>query len=225
MTQPSALPIDDIVASYESGQNTVQLGAKYDVSSRTIRKHLLRAGVVMRPPHRGSELRYDDAWIDDVVKAYLGGETMDVIAVRLGVGRGTVWRALTARAVTVRPHGLRASTVTVPSNPVHLGYLAGLLDGEGNLQMRLRNVGRIGGKMAIYSTTAEVMDWLIANVGGKVRWDHKRTERNGWKPIGIWEVYRARDVAMLLEALLPHLIIKRETALTIITSIREKVDA
>lgn len=96
---------------------------------------------------------------------------------------------------------------------IRLGYLCGLFDGEWNLQIRHKHAGRsVACKMDIYSTTPEIMQWLVRNIGGTARFDTKRTKTKGWLPIGIWSLYRAQDVAALLKAMLPHLIIKRKSA-------------
>jgi hypothetical protein len=65
------------------------------------------------------------------------------------------------------------------------------------------------------------MEWLATTVGGTVRWDRKRTTRDGSLPCGIWELYRARDVALVLSAVLPYLIIKRDAAQTAIALFAE----
>lgn len=111
----------------------------------------------------------------------------------------------------MHPPGLRSRTVNIPSDPVALGYLCGLLDGEGNLQLT-KGAKSVGCKMAIYSTTPAIMQWLLKHIGGVVRYDTARTVRKGWLPIGIWSVYRAQDVAALLSAMLPHLIVKKAAA-------------
>ena len=94
-----------------------------------------------------------------------------------------------------------------------LGYIAGLLDGEGNIQWRRRSDRQHSAVVSIYSTTTELIDWLAVTMrGGRVRWDSNRTVRHGWKPIGSWQVSRVRDVQAVLSALDGLLIIKRDLA-------------
>ena len=200
----------EAVRLYLEGWNTVQLAARYGVAPGSVRKALLHRGVPMRPPHRGSKPTLTAAQRAEAVERYVAGQTQEEVGAILGIARGSVQRALVAAGVRMRPHGLRGQTITVPTDPAVLGYIAGMFDGECNLYMRKE--ASIGVRVAIYSTTAEVIDWFAAQVGGNVRWDHNRTRRRGWKPIGSWEVYRARDAHALLTALLPYLIIKRDVA-------------
>lgn len=195
---------------YLGGATSTQLAAKYDMTHAAVCRRLRRAGVAIRPARRRTiyDKREQAA---SMVAAYRAGEPMALIGARLGVGRSTVCRAIRSAGATTRPHGLRRRTVSVPTG-IELGYLAGLFDGEGNLQMRYKAAGSLACKIAIYSTTTGVMEWLTRNVGGVVRWDHARTRRRGWLPIGSWCIYRAQDVAILLLAMLPHLIVKRDAA-------------
>lgn len=133
------------------------------------------------------------------------------IATAIGVSHSTVQRTLSAAGVKTRPYGLRRATVRIPTDAAKLGYLAGLLDGEGSIQIRSKHSGRsVACKIAIYSTTRGVMDWLLAEIGGVVLWDEARMKRRGWKPIGAWCLYRARDVSAVLEAIAPLLIVKAD---------------
>lgn len=159
----------------------------------------------------GSERTYGPEVSARLVEMYESGMTQPEIVRATGISRGTVLRRLHEANVDLRTKNLRPQTVRIPDDPAKIGYLAGLLDGEGNLQLRVRDGCSIGGKLAIYSTTPGVIEWLIENVGGHARWDHAR-EKHGWKPIGIWELYRAVDVALLLTALEPLLIVKRDAA-------------
>jgi transposase-like protein len=205
----------ELAAEYESGLTMAELAKKYGVCPRAIMKRLRKAGVVGRPARRRTI--YDRESVKaEVVRMYESGKAMSDVASQLGVGRATVWRTLRVAGVKPRPQGLRQPTTRIPESPVALGYFAGLLDGEGNLQMRgkprTNGTDTIGCKMAIYSTTPAVMDWLHKAIGGSVRWERKRAERKGWLPIGIWEVCRAWDIALLLHAVLPHLLIKKAVA-------------
>jgi hypothetical protein len=209
-------PTDELAAEYESGATSVELAGKYGMTHAAVVRRLRRAGTPIRPARRRTI--YDDVAITSaIVEAYESGQPMAEIADRMMIGRGTVQRAIAASGTKARPHGLRRQSVSVPVDRADLGWLAGMFDGEGNLQLRKPDAdGSMACKLAIYSTTPEVMDWLSEKVGGTVRWDHKRTELRGWKPIGIWEVYRAQDVAVLLRAMLPHLVIKRPRAIEVL---------
>lgn len=155
-------------------------------------------------------------------RAAKSGESLQSIASRMQVGFGTVQRCLNAAGIKKRPHGLRKRTIgDLPSDPGIIGYFSGLLDGEGNIQFK-PNKGKISYKLQIYNTHKGIMQWLLENIGGSVRWDYKRVERNGWKPCGIWSLYRAQDLYVILQWCFNHLVVKKDTANTLIQMLQAK---
>jgi hypothetical protein len=213
MTRPkSDILTPNLATEYLDGSTTTELGIKYGLHHAAISRRLEKAGVKRRKAQRRTVYDREEAR-QDMAYAYAHGEPVNAIAKRLSIGRSTVLRALHAASMPLRPKNLRAQTITMPSDPSVLGYIAGMFDGEGNLQFRTKHSGRsVTCKVSIYSTTPEVISWFVAQMGGKTLWDYKRQERKGWKPMGVWTVYRAQDVAAFLEAVLPFLIIKRNVA-------------
>jgi Helix-turn-helix domain len=205
-------PTDVLAAEYAAGATSTDLAAKYGMHHVAIIGRLRRAGHPIREARRRS-LGDDAERTRAIAEAYQrGDETMLDIARRLGTSPSTVQRALQSAGVKTRPHGLRRRSVRVPTDAAKLGYFAGLLDGEGNVQFRSKRDGSASCRMHIYSTTPGIMRWLLREIGGTVRYDTKRTEQKGWLPIGIWSVYRARDVTALLRAAFDLLIVKRAVA-------------
>lgn len=204
------IDVEEAAVLYRRGETTVTLGKRYDVTPSAINAALRRNGVAIRQPHRGSLPKGGKTMTDAIVAAYVRGDPPERIAGRLGLSPQTIRRRLQANGVTLRPGRLQPPTVSVPTDSAQLGYFAGLLDGEGHIHIRQRNGRNPGGKLAIYSTTTGVMTWLQDNIGGRVRWVDRSSQ--GWKLIGVWEIYRAYDVALLLQAALPLLIVKREKA-------------
>lgn len=205
-------PTPQLIEEYQAGATTPELGAKYGMHHSAVQGRLKRAGVALRAA-RARALFDEVDRTDAAVRMYThDGLSIATIAQKLGTSRSTVQRALSTRGVATRPNGLRDATITVPTDTAVLAYMAGLFDGEGNLQFKERH-GTLGCKMAVYSTTSDVMNWVRGRFGGSLRWDSSRTKKYGHKPIGIWELYRAQDVGRLLAALLPYLIIKRAAAL------------
>lgn len=206
-------------AEYCAGATTVELGEKHGMSPTAVNGRLRRAGIAIRPARKRCVA---DSSISEIASAYQNGVSVTDIVTRYGGSRSSIVRGLKEFGVTMHPHGLRTRTVRIPVNPIFMGYLCGLFDGEGNLQIRAKHDGKsVACRMQIYSTTPAIMQWLTKHVGGTSRFDTKRTERKGWLPIGVWSLYRAQDVAALLKAMLPHLIIKKavtEHALTIFGS-------
>ena len=149
----------------------------------------------------------------ELVTRYRDGTTIEALAEHFGVGSATVWRHLRAAEEPIRRRGgsRKPLSVSLPTDPGALGYIAGMIDGEGTIYQRGRDNGGFSARVSIYSTTEAVIEWLH-QWGGHVRWDHTRVVKHGWKPMGSWEVSRAADVAAVIRATLPYLIIKRDLA-------------
>lgn len=211
----------EIVEDYEKGTPSPIIAKKHGVSTHVVLRILRSAGVEIRSKG-GTKKIYDKGWTQTFVDAYLSGESIQSIAKRMQVGFGTVQRGLNSVGVKKRPNGLRSRTLkSLPSDPGIIGYFAGLLDGEGNIQFKPYK-DRINYKLAIYNTHHGVMQWLTENIGGSVRWDHKRTKRNGWKPCGIWSLYRAQDLYAIVQWCYSYLIVKKDTVTTLIDLLRAK---
>ena len=161
------------------------------------------------------------SFTDKIVTAYKSGQTMRGIADHLEIGQGSVWRTLRAQGIKSRPHGLRQKTVEMPSDPGLIGYVAGLFDADGNVQFRNKHGTSIGCKVSIYNTNRDLIEWLGDLMGGNMLWDTKRTERHGWKPMGSWTLYRARDVATFLKATRPFIIVKRDVMEAVLAMLDE----
>lgn len=92
---------DEIVAlvgEYEGGATVRSLGRRFSVHEQTVRAHLRRAGVVLRPVRAltaEQEL--------EVVRLYVDQQlTLDQVGDKLGVGAATVRKVLVRRGVERR---------------------------------------------------------------------------------------------------------------------------
>lgn len=92
--------VDDIVAKYESGINTHQLGNEYGVCKDTISTILTSNGVELR--NSGSPM--SDAWnfADDIVAKYESGMTTNQLGNEYGVNDKTIGRILRTNGVELR---------------------------------------------------------------------------------------------------------------------------
>ena len=102
-----------------------------------------------------------------------------------------------------------------------LAYFAGILDGEGNVEVHYRHHNTIGTRLTISNTSLEVMNWLLGNFDGTVY--ARRSENSSRKTIYNWRISgeKARD---LLKLVLPYLVIKVEQAKLVLRfwELREK---
>ncbi len=114
---------------------------------------------------------------------------------------------------------ITAQTITVPTNLLALGYLAGLVDGEGTIGT-IAPTKRRGetARIAVYNNNTDVMAWLCRIVGGASR----LSDRRGRVPGYTWQIAAVRDVYVLCKALLPCLIIKRANAQSVIDFLETK---
>jgi hypothetical protein len=111
--------------------------------------------------------------------------------------------------------------LVLPTDPGEIGYLAGLLDGEGTLTVRRNGAG---GKwktheVVIFNNDFRLMDWL-AGMGGTIYRRENRATSLGRATQFAWQVRRQADVIVLLETLLPYLKIKRAKAISLLDSLK-----
>jgi len=109
------------------------------------------------------------------------------------------------------------SSALKPLTEIEKAYLAGLVDGEGclNISVRQSEAGHspfISCRLFVAGTYAPLADWLLNHVGGHVNWVVRSKPRVGWKSEFIWKVGGLAALE-LAELLLPYLVVKRQQAL------------
>lgn len=91
---------------------------------------------------------------------------------------------------------------------IELGYLAGMLDGEGTIS--ILSIGSPPShtvRVSMGNTDRAALDRIAQEWGGKVTlWDDKREQR-GWKTMFFWYITGMKAIE-LLEIVGPHLTIK-----------------
>ena len=90
-------------------------------------------------------------------------------------------------------------------------YVAGIIDGEGCLQLRQRSV-----RITVGNTSPELIDWLH-RFGGFVT---GYANPAGRKPSLVWSVSNRWDCIAVLEATIPYLVIKKARAEEILILLR-----
>jgi len=105
---------------------------------------------------------------------------------------------------------LKPLTIKLPKDKV--GYLAGLIDGEGSITLSHHHTWwQI--KVRIFNTSPELMNFLKETFGGIV-YTQKQLNKaiKATKTYYVWEVKGKRNVKALLEAVIPFLVIKKKQA-------------
>lgn len=87
--------------------------------------------------------------------------------------------------------------------PAELGYLAGIMDGEGSFVTKT-NTNNFGLRVAM--TDGCVIDWLHVHFAGFVTKAGKTVTGN---QMWVWALHRQTDLAYLLPLLSPHIVCKK----------------
>lgn len=103
------------------------------------------------------------------------------------------------------PRKLAAETFPGPTE-AEIGYIAGMIDGEGSILVYQRWV-----TVTVANTDRPLMDWLAAR-GGRIAVRHKPGNGNHRRQVYSWDVSKKLDVLNLLQQVLPYLIVKRDKA-------------
>lgn len=136
-----------------------------------------------------------------------------------------VGEALECDMITVRNHlinigiprresmKLLKNRLKLSEKQTDLAYLAGLIDGEGNIN--LMRYGKRRGKhcpsVIIVNTNKKVMCWICKATG--ICPIYHSSMKNRRKPLLKWDCRRALEVLELLQAVVPYLVIKEDIAL------------
>ena len=94
-----------------------------------------------------------------------------------------------------------------------LSYIAGILDGEGSIELKMQRKGTLDLTVHIFNSDWPLFEWIETHFGGKTYDIHRRarTEKPQWKPVYNWNIggQRGRDFLLSVS---PNLLIKRPQA-------------
>jgi len=118
-------------------------------------------------------------------------------------------------------------SIVVTDDKVKWSYLAGIVDGEGsvNLSAYVRNEGRDKGRMrysfnlCVVNTDLKLMRWLISTFGG-VYYTKGNGGNEKWKISYLWRPKGRRNIERVLLGILPYQVIKQEQSLLALEWIR-----
>lgn len=101
---------------------------------------------------------------------------------------------------------------------IELGYLAGIIDGEGciNMATARRNSGKTDtfARVAVEMTDPQVIEWLANLFGGYVI--RARDRGVGRKPTYRWQLTKSADILSFCRMIEPHLKVKGPQARKVI---------
>src|SRR3990167_1533584 len=90
----------------------------------------------------------------------------------------------------------------------HLAYLAGIVDGEGSIELVLFKKTTLNLRLHVYNSDRPLFDWIEAHFGGKTYDIHRkaRVEKPQWAPVYSWQLQGQR-ACDLLSLLLPFMVV------------------
>jgi len=177
------------------------------------RKRCPRCGLILPKGGKHECRAVPDEVKARIVELYNRGHSTTKIASSLGISTAVVYRALREAGITLR--NTWDTEIRIPDSKEDLAYIAGILDGEGSIQVRLlerrgSKWNRVKCEIIFTNTSKELMDWLSEKLNLRV---HERRHSNPrWKTCYHAKVSNMYECLLLLKALLPYLIIKKKQA-------------
>jgi hypothetical protein len=188
------------------------------VSNTAVENALRRRGVYK--PSRKLPHEFTDTERRQIVDMYLNKELSSCdIAKSEDIDPSSVHNILIKAKVKMR-RKLRSRTLNLPTDSAVIGYLAGIIDGEGNIFAWLRPGRRLQTIITVINTNEALLNWL-KHLGGRLQWRNSDVGHFGKKRVGSWVINRRLDVEPLLEAVLPYLIVKKTDAIKALDEIEK----
>ncbi len=136
------------------------------------------------------------------------GETISAIARTVGVQPAVIGNGLARLGLRYKKPRL-----TYKLTKTEAAYLAGVIDGEGSIQIALRTRRKrdrsFDLRVSVPSATVELIDWIFSRLGGS-KTVYKVPGKNH-RPMWRWTM-SAQKASDLLEQVLPYLVLKKPHA-------------
>jgi hypothetical protein len=95
---------------------------------------------------------------------------------------------------------------------IDIAYLAGLIDGEGCIGVRVNKHGYVSNSLQITMTRLEPLMWSKTTTGfGEIY--YKKEKRKNRKDVYQWSVSNSEEIRILLQQLIPFLKVKKSEAM------------
>jgi hypothetical protein len=114
---------------------------------------------------------------------------------------------------------VRSSRLQMPTMPGDLGYLAGIIDGEGHICIE---DGRHRSVLVGVTNTDQPLLAMLEQIGGSISWkkSHSNDGRFGTKPCATWQLRQRADVFHFLTSIEPYMHMKRDKARSAIAQLQ-----
>lgn len=163
--------------------------------------------------------KHSDSDIQEALDAITLGMSWQKASKTYNISKETLERRSKELGFHKRGHlpSRKAISLNLPTNRESIGYLAALIDGEGNITT-YRNK-RLCFQICISNTSPELMRWL-SSIGGKTYWRKRNTNIcSNPKKIASWMVVARKDVLYFLKNIVNWLIIKKQKAEAVINEL------
>lgn len=160
--------------------------------------------------------------LGEIKRQYENGEfSISELSRTHQVSHWTIKNRLVKMGTVIKPCHifLKKRTIKIPNEREKLGYIAGILDGEGTVGFHKNNGRFIAPNVAVVNSNKEVLNWLKNEIGGGISFNSHGTN----KVCSTWQLDRTRDIHAFLNAIIPFLIIKRENARRVIDYCYQKI--
>lgn len=168
---------------------------------------------------------------DEVLRNTYGSVRPREIGAKLARTRGSVYHRAQRLGLLSQigsPEFLRRQSLPLTArpfksltDPMEIGYVAGILDGEGSV------IGPPKFAVQVSMTTKEVIEHLTNLCGGSMTgpYEQRSGKSENCKPQYHWTISSSENTYRLLRTLLPHLIVKKQKAEQVIGALEKKWSA
>jgi len=221
MTHLQDILTKDLLTELQVNQNLSQrkIAKLLGCSKSTVRSCLLRYGL---DTHSNGRLQFLQ-FAKEITEKYVHGfSSLAQLGEEYGLSHNTISKLLRACGVLIRKKTRMKPQIKIPQEEWKLAYIAGIVDGEGNVGYYQNKADKhFMPTVSIANTNKQVMDWVVTNIGGHI---YTKLQKNPkWKTAYIWDLRRTVDVLLLLTAIEPYLIIKKEKAKEVIAICKEHI--
>jgi hypothetical protein len=163
--------------------------------------------------------KFSDALVRKAVKLVNAGAYWKVAASSIGMSHDAFRKRAREMKCRIRFRKGKLKAIApmrmkLPATESTLGYLAGILDGEGTIT--LHRGARKQVFITISNTDTKLMSWL-KTIGGSVQ--NRKISKLGTKVCFVWKVVGRADVEAFLRAVYPYMRIKKDKALLAIRTL------
>jgi hypothetical protein len=168
--------------------------------------------------------KLSESQIEKLKKRYVDGESLESLVDTFHIGKTGI-QYHCASLTPKRKHNIllkRLNELREKLTSFQIGYLAGLIDGEGWLGIEERG-NSYGLRITVCMTSNKTIQYLQSLLSGHV-YIKKEGYRYNQKPQYVWEIWSVEDVGSLLLLIKDYLVTKSQNAEVLLEFAKVKLD-